>query len=314
MSGRLLVVHVVGARPNYMKIAPVYAQLEQRGTCRAAPHPHGAALRPVDVETSSSQSSPLPEPARPARRRLRARTPSRRRGARRRSSTCFVELQPDLVVVPGDVNSTLAGALAAAKLGIPVCHVEAGLRSFDRTMPEELNRMRHRPSRRPCCSRTRRAANENLAREGIAGRPRRARRQHDDRHAASAPSTRARARAPWRDYGLEAGGVRARHAAPAGARRRRRAARADDRARSSAVAGDLPVVFPVHPRTRARLDAPALAPERLHARSSRSATASSSSLRGRRRCRRSPTRAASRRRRRRSACRASRSATTPSGP
>ena len=94
----------------------------------------------------------------------------------------FAEWKPDLVVAPGDVNSTLAAGLAAAKLDIPVCHLEAGLRSFDRSMPEEHNR-RLTDHLSTLLLTHSEDANENLANEGIRRRRDRIRREHDDRHA-----------------------------------------------------------------------------------------------------------------------------------
>jgi len=80
----------------------------------------------------------------------------------------LAESRPDLVVVVGDVNSTLAGALTASKLGLRLAHMEAGLRSFNRTMPEEINRVLT-DSISDLFFTTEPAANENLAREGIPG-------------------------------------------------------------------------------------------------------------------------------------------------
>src|SRR4051812_49633789 len=81
----------------------------------------------------------------------------------------LAEIAPDIVLVYGDTNSTLAGGLAAAQDGLPVAHVEAGMRSFDRKMPEELNRVLtdHLSSLLLCPSQT---AVENLERESVVGR------------------------------------------------------------------------------------------------------------------------------------------------
>jgi UDP-N-acetylglucosamine 2-epimerase (non-hydrolysing) len=131
-------VHVVGARPNFVKAAPVVRAAEAR-----ADHAHvlihtgqhydermsdiffrqlGLPRPDVDLGVGSGSHA----------RQTAALLPA--------LEDQFVELDPRLVVVYGDVNSTLAAALVAAKLHVPVAHVEAGLRSFDDTMPEEINR------------------------------------------------------------------------------------------------------------------------------------------------------------------------------
>src|SRR6185503_13655610 len=163
---RQVVAHVVGARPNYMKMAPVYAELAQRELVDQYLIHTG---QHYDAKLSDVFFSelPLPEPdvmlevgsGSHAEQTARALVGLER---------AFQDLEPDLVVLPGDVNSTVAGALAAVKLQIPVCHLEAGLRSFDTTMPEEHNRKvaDHLSSLLLTPSPD---ANENLAAEGISG-------------------------------------------------------------------------------------------------------------------------------------------------
>jgi UDP-N-acetylglucosamine 2-epimerase (non-hydrolysing) len=135
---RLTIVDVVGGRPNFVEIAPL---LEAMG---AAP-----AFRPLLVHTGQHYDHEMsrafvedPEIAEPDFS-LGVGSGSHAR----QTAKVMVEfekvlesVQPDVVVVVGDLNSTFACALAAAKLLIPVAHVEAGLRSVDATMPEEINR------------------------------------------------------------------------------------------------------------------------------------------------------------------------------
>jgi UDP-N-acetylglucosamine 2-epimerase (non-hydrolysing) len=163
----------------------------------------------------------------------------------------LLEQEPELVVVPGDVNSTLAAALAGVKVQIPVAHLEAGLRSFDPTMPEEHNRRLtdHVSSLLLVHSQS---AVENLAAEGIAGES-----------VQLVGNTmidsllvhlgRARDARPWTTYGVEPGSY--------ALVTLHRPALVDDSvllhetvAQLSGLGEATPVIFPAHPRTLERLE------------------------------------------------------------
>ena len=164
-------------------------------------------------------------------------------------------LNPDLVLVYGDTNSTLAGALAAAQRKIPVAHVEAGMRSFDRTMPEELNRVLtdHASDLLLCSTET---AVANLRDESVAGRVELVGDAMADVTLQFAPLAEERSRALG-DHRVEPGGyvlVTAHRAGNVDTPERL------ERLVSILEALPLPAVQPLHPRTRARLQA---APELL---------------------------------------------------
>jgi UDP-N-acetylglucosamine 2-epimerase (non-hydrolysing) len=158
------IVHVVGARPNYMKIAPLMEALRPV-----------TAIRQILVNTGQHYDEAmaggfihdlrLPAPDRNLEVGSASHAVQTATVMIRFEAVCE-QVRPDLIVVVGDVNSTLAAALVGAKLQIPVAHVEAGLRSFDRTMPEEINRIvTDRISEillTPSID-----ANDNLKREGI---------------------------------------------------------------------------------------------------------------------------------------------------
>ncbi|MGH2915158.1 MAG: non-hydrolyzing UDP-N-acetylglucosamine 2-epimerase [Solirubrobacteraceae bacterium] len=165
------------------------------------------------------------------------------------------DVGPDLVLVYGDTNSTLAGALAGAQAGVPVAHVEAGMRSFDRAMPEELNRVLtdHASSLLLCPSAV---AVANLAREGVAGRVELVGDVMVDVARSIAPRACERTDLVAA-HGLKVGGYVLATA--------HRAGNVDDPARLAllvallaAVAGRWPLLLALHPRTQARLRAAAL--------------------------------------------------------
>ena len=160
----------------------------------------------------------------------------------------IADLTPDIVLVYGDTNSTLAGALAGAQAHVPVAHVEAGMRSFDRAMPEELNRVLvdHASSLLLCSSET---AMTNLRDESVPGHAELV----GDVMVDVALSTQPHARK--RDDLVRARGLEPGEYVLATAHR---AGNVDDRARLHRLVHllaqvPMPVVLPLHPRTRARL-------------------------------------------------------------
>jgi UDP-N-acetylglucosamine 2-epimerase (non-hydrolysing) len=253
------VVHAVGARPNFVKMAPLIDALDRRGAGRQIiVHTGQHYDHRMSEEILDDLGFPAPDYSLGVGSGTHAEQTAKVLVA---FEGILIEQEPALVVVAGDVNSTLACALAASKLGIPVAHLEAGLRSGDWTMPEEINRvltdrlsdllLTHSPE-----------AEENLALEGV-----------DTSRVRFVGNTMidslrrfesvARERAVWRRHDLDMGEYMlvTLH----------RPSNVDEPVRLGgivealcALADRAAIVFPMHPRTRARLAAGGEL-ERLHA-------------------------------------------------
>src|SRR5437016_13644778 len=136
----LKIILVTGARPNFMKIAPLVAAMKRRG----------AEFQPILVHTGQHYDASMSDAFFRDLEMPKADVHLGVGSASHAAQTAAIMLafepvvlreKPAWVVLVGDVNSTLAGTLVCAKLGVKVAHVEAGLRSRDRTMPEEINRL-----------------------------------------------------------------------------------------------------------------------------------------------------------------------------
>lgn len=253
------IINVVGARPNFMKIAPIFDEMKRQS----------AITRPILLHTGQHYDEKmsdlffrdlgLPQPD------IYLGVGSGSHAQQTAEIMCAFEdalnqEHPDLVLVVGDVNSTLACSIVAAKLHIPIAHVEAGLRSFDRRMPEEINRILT-DSISDYLFVTEKSGVQNLTNEGVpseriflVGNV-----MIDSllRHVESAKNSQI-----LEDLGLKPG-----HFALITLHRPENV---DHESRFEGILGALklisrrlPVVFPIHPRTRKMLDSSALSVDGL---------------------------------------------------
>jgi UDP-N-acetylglucosamine 2-epimerase (non-hydrolysing) len=238
------IAHVVGARPNFMKVAPVHAAAAARGLQQTLIH----TGQHYDEKMSEIFFDELRLPRPDVNLNVGSGTHAAQTAeVMLRIEPVLRELAPDWLLVYGDVNSTMAAALVAVKLGIRIAHVEAGLRSGDRTMPEEINRLvtdrlAHlllTPSS---------DGDENLLAEGVsADRIRLVGNVMIDPLVSLQPMARSRWPALQAQWNLDRFSLVTLH----------RPSNVDDERKLvalletlAAIAGDLPVVFPIHPRTR----------------------------------------------------------------
>lgn len=134
------ILHVVGARPNFMKVAPVFREMAHYPDEFEQLLVHTGQHYDSQMSQVFFEELELPEPD--INLEVGSGTHARQTAeVMLRFEPVVLDFNPDWVVVVGDVNSTLACSLVCGKLGVKVAHVEAGLRSFDRTMPEEINRV-----------------------------------------------------------------------------------------------------------------------------------------------------------------------------
>jgi UDP-N-acetylglucosamine 2-epimerase (non-hydrolysing) len=251
----LRLLHVIGTRPNFVKMAPVIAAARTRD-----PDGHHAIVHTgqhYDRAMSGIFLDELGVPEPDHMLGVGSGTHAEQlAGVLERIAPVIEREAPELVIVPGDVNSTLAAALACAHLRVPVAHVESGLRSFDRTMPEEVNRVLTDQVAALLFLHSE-EARVNLRREGVAdGRLRFVGNTMID--TLCALEDRFRSRGAAEALGLEPGSylLVTLH----------RPALVDGPLLAQAVEGllaaaaEMPVLFPVHPRTRARLPESAAGP------------------------------------------------------